>query len=235
MALADLRREYNLAGLRRADLAPDPFTQFQRWFDQQTGARFSGRFRKFLIRIYKKVLLVTGAEPMDVNAMTLATTDKDGRPSARIVLLKGMDQRGFMFYTNYASRKGHELAENPNAALVFYWPDQERQINIAGRVEKLPKAESEKYFHSRPRGSRIGAWASDQSQPIKDRDALEAKWRAAEERFAATDVPMPDHWGGYILIPERVEFWQGRPNRLHDRFAYTRAAGSTWTISRLQP
>ena len=234
MALADLRREYNLAGLRRADVAPDPFAQFQRWFDQQTGARFSGRFRRFLIRIYKKILLVTGAEPMDVNAMTLATTDKDGRPSARIVLLKGMDQRGFMFYTNYTSRKGQELAEHPHAALVFYWPDQERQINIAGRVEKLTKAESEKYFNSRPRGSRIGAWASDQSQPIKDRQALEVKWRAAEERFAA-DVPMPDHWGGYILIPERVEFWQGRPIRLHDRFSYTRGPSGTWKIDRLQP
>src|SRR5262245_41497050 len=146
MAIADLRREYNLAGLRRADLHPDPIKQFQRWFEQQTGARLSGRLRKTLIRIYKSLLLGTGAAPVDVNAMTLATVDDEGRPSARIVLLKGIDERGFAFFTNYESRKGRELAGNPNAALVFYWPDQERQVTIAGVVTKLPTDESSAYF-----------------------------------------------------------------------------------------
>ncbi len=236
MALPDLRREYNLAGLRRADVADDPFIQFQRWFDQQTGARLSGRFRKFLIRIYKRILLVTGAEPVDINAMTLATVDATGHPSARIVLLKGMDPRGFLFYTNYQSRKGTELEKNPNAALVFYWPDQERQVNVAGRVSRLTSEESAKYFYSRPRGSRIGAWASDQTRPIRDRRALEAKWAEAELRFHDIEVSMPPHWGGYVLAPERFEFWQGRPNRMHDRFSYTRdPAHPHWQITRLQP
>src|SRR5207302_1475873 len=148
MSIADLRREYNLTGLRRRDLDPDPIAQFNHWFEQASGARASGRLMKFFIGVYKALLLISGAQPMDVNAMTLATADKQGRPSARVVLLKGLDQRGFVFFTNYDSRKGHELAENPHAALVFYWSDLERQVCIAGDVTKLPDAESEEYFKS---------------------------------------------------------------------------------------
>jgi pyridoxamine 5'-phosphate oxidase len=187
-----------------------------------------------LIQIYKTLLLIRGTEQLDLNAMTLATADKHGRPSARIVLLKGLDERGFMFYTNYNSRKGHELAENPEAALVFYWPEQERQVTIAGQVSKLPKAESEAYFESRPRGSQIGAWASDQSAVVGDRTELEKKWQEFEAKFPK-EVPCPEHWGGYVLAPKRMEFWQGRPNRLHDRFRYTRQNDKSWSIERLSP
>jgi pyridoxamine 5'-phosphate oxidase len=234
MSIADLRREYNLTGLRRRDLDPDAIVQFKRWFDQATGARRSGRIRKWLIQIYKTLLLIRGTEQLDLNAMTLATADKQGRPSARIVLLKGLDERGFMFYTNYNSRKGHELAENPEAALVFYWPEQERQVTVAGQVSKLPKPESEAYFQSRPRGSQIGAWASDQSAVMEDRTELEKKWQEFEAKFPKA-VPCPEHWGGYVLAPTRMEVWQGRPNRLHDRFRYTRQNDKTWLIERLSP
>src|SRR5579862_2395552 len=153
MAIADLRREYNLAGLRRSDLNPDPIVQFRSWFEQALGARTSGRVRGLLISIYKSLLGLGSSERIDVNAATLATADKEGRPSARTVLLKGVDERGFIFFTNYDSRKGHEIAENPNAALVFYWPDQERQVCIAGEATKISREESEAYFRSRPRGS----------------------------------------------------------------------------------
>jgi pyridoxamine 5'-phosphate oxidase len=235
MSLADLRREYNLAGMRRADLASDPIVQFRKWFDQATGARTSGRIRKFVVRLYKSLLLMGGAEFIDLNAMTLATVDEHGNPSARIVLLKGLDQRGFIFYTNYNSRKGRELETNPKAALVFYWPDQERQVTIAGEVSKIPEAESDAYFASRPRGSQIAAWASDQSQVVQNRVELEAKWKSVEERFPGGKVPRPPHWGGYVLSPSRLEFWQGRPNRLHDRFRYTRTRSNDWTLERLSP
>ena len=235
MSIADLRREYNLAGMRRTDLDADPIAQFKKWFDQATGARASGRVRKFFVNLYKSLLMVAGAEPMDVNAMTLATVDKTGRPSARIVLLKGVDERGFIFYTNYESRKGQELAENPQAALVFYWSDLERQVCIAGQVAKLPPAESEAYFNSRPRGSRIAAWASKQSAVVPDRQALEEKWQQFESQYPGQDVPKPPHWGGYVLTPARIEFWQGRPNRLHDRFRYTRQPDNSWRIERLSP
>ena len=235
MSIADLRREYNLAGLRRRDLDPDPIAQFRRWFDQATGARASGRIRKCLIRIYKSLFLIQGTEQLDLNAMTLATADREGRPSARVVLLKGLDHRGFIFYTNYNSRKGRELEDNPQAALVFYWAEQERQVCVAGRVNQLPRAESEGYFHSRPRGSQIGAWASDQSAVVRDRGDLEHKWHEFEERFPGPEVPCPPHWGGYALRPERMEFWQGRPNRLHDRFRYTRQPDGAWAIERLSP
>lgn len=235
MAIADLRREYNLAGLRRKDLDPDPIVQFKRWFEQATGKRASGRIRKFLIRVYKKLLLITGAEQVDMNAMTLATVDAQGRPSARIVLLKGLDSRGFIFYTNYDSRKGQELTNNPNAALVFYWGELERQVCVAGLVSELPAAESDAYFQSRPWGSRIAARASDQSSPVRDRADLEEKWKRIETEFPGPDVPRPPRWGGYILNPARIEFWQGRPNRLHDRFCYTRQPDQSWTIQRLQP
>lgn len=235
MSIADLRREYALGGLRRADLEPDPLVQFRKWFDQATGARASGRVRKFLIGLYKSLLMVAGAQPMDVNAMTLATADPQGRPSARIVLLKGLDERGFIFYTNYGSRKGQELAGNPQAALVFYWAEQERQVCVAGQVSQLPPAESQAYFRSRPRGSRLAAWASHQSEVLADRAALEASYRQYEAQYPGPDVPLPPYWGGYVLAPTRLEFWQGRPNRLHDRFRYTRQTDHRWLIERLSP
>jgi pyridoxamine 5'-phosphate oxidase len=235
MSIADLRREYNLTGLRRADLEADPIAQFKKWFDQAAGTRASGRVRKFCIKLYKTVLMAAGAEPMDLTAMTLATADKEGRPSARIVLLKGVDQRGFVFYTNFDSRKGQELAENAQAALVFYWSDQEREVCVAGEISKLPSAESDAYFNSRPRGSQLGAWASQQSAVVRDRAALEEKWNQMEAQYAGQQIPRPPHWGGYVLSPARIEFWQGRPNRLHDRFRYTRQPDKTWRIERLSP
>jgi pyridoxamine 5'-phosphate oxidase len=235
MSIADLRREYNLTGLRRKDLDADPILQFKRWFEQAQGARASGRLRKFFIGLYKSLLMVSGVEQMDLTAMTLATVDKQGRPSARVVLLKGVDERGFIFYTNYQSRKGQELAGNPNAAIVFYWSEQERQVCVAGEVSKLAATESEAYFKSRPRGSRLGAWASQQSAVIADRGALEANWKQLEAQYPTEDVPRPPHWGGYLLSPVRIEFWQGRANRLHDRFSYTRQSDKTWLIQRLSP
>jgi pyridoxamine 5'-phosphate oxidase len=235
MSIADIRREYSLASLRRRDLAEDPIVQFKRWFEQVEGKRASGWLLKLLTRIGKSLMQVTGAEPMDENAMILATADKDGRPSGRVVLLKGVDQRGFIFYTNYDSRKGRELEENPQAALVFYWSNLERQVCIAGTVSKLPAAESEAYHNSRPRGSRIGAWASEQSSVVRDRAELETHWSDFEARYPGSDVPKPPNWGGYVLAPARVEFWQGRPNRLHDRFRYTRQPDGTWLIERLSP
>jgi pyridoxamine 5'-phosphate oxidase len=235
MAIADLRREYNLTGLRRRDLEAEPIVQFNKWFDQARGTRASGRVRGFFIKLYKKLLLASGAEPLDLTAMTLATADKQGRPSARVVLLKGVDQRGFIFYTNYESRKGQELAGNPQAALVFYWPNQERQVCIAGEISQLPRAESDSYFKTRPRGSRVAAWASQQSAIIKDRAALEQKWRQLEAQHTDKEIPRPPFWGGYLLSPARMEFWQGRPNRLHDRFCYTRQPDKTWLIERLSP
>jgi pyridoxamine 5'-phosphate oxidase len=235
MAIADLRREYSLTGLRRRDLEVDPIVLFRKWFDQASGARASGRVRKFFIRLYKRLLLASGAEPLDLTAMMLATVDQQGRPSARVVLLKGVDQRGFVFFTNYESRKGQELAGNPQAAVVFYWPDQERQVCIAGEVSKLPPAESDAYFRTRPRGSRLAAWASEQSATVKDRAALEEKWKQMEARYAGQEIPRPPFWGGYLLAPARIEFWQGRPNRLHDRFRYTQQPDKTWLIERLSP
>lgn len=235
MSLADLRREYSLTGLRRSDLEPDPIAQFKKWFDQALGARASGRVRKFFIRLYKAVFLIRATEQVDLNAMTLSTVDAEGRPSSRVVLLKGVDQRGFVFYTNYNSRKGRELAGDARAALTIYWPDQERQVCMAGTVAQVPAAESDSYFRTRPRGSRIAAWASDQSQVVANRAELEAKWREFESKYPGEEVPRPPHWGGYVFTPRRLEFWQGRPNRLHDRFRYTRQPDNTWLIERLSP
>ena len=234
MSLADLRREYNLAGLRRKDLDCDPMVQFQRWFDQARGARASGHLRKFFVRLYKSLLMIGGVEMVDINAMTLTTVDGEGKPSARVVLLKGIDERGFIFFTNYNSRKGRELAANPQAALVCYWPELERQICVAGVVEKLPVAESEKYFKSRPRGSQLGAWASNQSDPVVDRTELEKRWSDMEKKFPG-EIPLPANWGGFVLKPDRIEFWQGRPSRLHDRFTYRRQPDGQWKIARLSP
>jgi pyridoxamine 5'-phosphate oxidase len=214
MAIADIRREYTLAGLRRADLDANPIAQFQKWFGQATNA--------------------LAQNEIDVNAATLATVDKNGKPSARIILLKGLDDCGFVFFTNYDSRKGRELMENPNASLVFYWQQLERQVCIAGPVEKVSRAESENYFKSRPRGSQLAAWASNQSDVVADRAALEAMWNEMEKKFSE-EVPLPPNWGGYVLKPERIEFWQGRASRLHDRFCYTRQKNNSWKVERLAP
>src|SRR6266446_2528840 len=195
MSIADLRREYNLMGLRRSDLEADPVMQFQRWFQEAAGARAGGRLRKFLIGVYKSVFMLGGTAPVDVNAMTLATADKHGKPSARVVLLKGVDERGFIFFTNYESRKAQEITENPQAALVFYWPDLERQVCIAGTVSKISAEESEAYFKTRPRGSRLGAWASKQSEVVRDRLMLEEQWNRWETQYAGVEVPRPPYWG----------------------------------------
>lgn len=210
MNLAALRRDYMGESLNEADVAADPFQQFQHWFDEALRAEL----------------------PM-VNAMTLATVGADGAPSARIVLLKGIDHNGFVFYTNYLSRKGRELAANPRAALVFHWNDLEREVCIEGRVEKVTPAESDEYFASRPLGSRHAAIASPQSEVVASRAVLETRFdtAAADHGDAA---PRPAHWGGYRVLPARVEFWQGRSSRLHDRLLYTRT-GDRWTLSRLAP
>jgi pyridoxamine 5'-phosphate oxidase len=233
--IGEIRREYNLGGLRRSDLAPNPIAQFQQWFAQAASARTSGRVRKFAIGCYKALLSAAGREVGEANAMVLATADKQGRPSARVVLLKGVDERGFIFFTNYESRKGQELTDNPQAALVFYWANLERQVCVAGTVVRLSREESAAYFNTRPRGSRLGAWASRQSRVVRDRAALEEQWKQAEARYPGAEVPVPDYWGGYVLSPTRVEFWQGRPNRLHDRFCYSKQPDNSWQLERLSP
>jgi len=210
MRIADIRQEYMRAGLREKDAAADPIVQFERWFDD-----------------------VLRADLPLPNAMTLATANAAGRPSARVVLLKGVDMRGFVFYTNYASRKGAELAANPYASLVFAWAPLERQVRIDGAIEKVSAEESDEYFASRPLGSRLGAWASPQSQVVTDRFALAKKVGAIVLRYGR-NPPRPPHWGGYRVLPEAIEFWQGRRNRLHDRLLYTREAGA-WKIVRLAP
>ncbi|MFZ0828530.1 MAG: pyridoxamine 5'-phosphate oxidase [Verrucomicrobiia bacterium] len=231
MGMADIRREYSTGGLNRADLEANPLAQFDRWFAHATAG---SRWRKIGIALFKLWHAVLGHSPADVNAMTLATVDDAGRPSARTVLLKGVDGRGFIFFTNYDSRKGRELAGNANAALTFYWADLERQVCVAGSVSKLPLAESTAYFQSRPHGSRLAAWASNQSDAVPDRAALESRWNEMAAKFPGA-VPLPPHWGGYVLEPRRIEFWQGRPSRLHDRFSYTRQADTSWKLERLAP
>jgi pyridoxamine 5'-phosphate oxidase len=166
--------------------------------------------------------------------MVLATVDQAGRPSTRTVLLKGVDERGFVFFTNHDSRKGRELADNPNAALTFYWPDWERQVCIGGTVARISREETGSYFKSRPRGSRLSAWASNQFDVVAGRDALEKKWNEAAAKFPG-DVPLPPNWGGFVLKPEWIEFWQGRPSRLHDRFRYTRQPDHSWKLDRIAP
>ncbi len=210
--LPGLRKEYARGGLHKEDAAPDPIAQFERWFAaaQQSAA----------------------AEP---NAMTLATAASDGQPSARTVLLKDVDARGFVFYTNYRSRKGRELDANARAALVFWWPPLERQVRIEGAVERVETETSEAYFRSRPRGSQLGTWASPQSEVVGARAELEERLAEAEARYRGQHVPRPPHWGGYRVVPETVEFWQGRPGRLHDRLRYLRTADGSWTMERLAP
>ena len=234
MNLGDFREDYQSDALDRAALDANPIAQFEAWFRDAAGEQSQSRWRKIGIALYKLWSTILNHRPADTNAMTLATVDKNGKPSTRTVLLKSVDERGFIFFTNYDSRKGRELAENPNAALTFFWADLERQVCVAGTVTKLPATESEAYFKSRPRGSQIGAWASNQSEAVPDRATLEAQWRALEKKFAA-DVPLPPNWGGFILRPERIEFWQGRPSRLHDRFHYARQADGSWKIERLAP
>jgi len=234
MNLSDFREHYQRGGLDHPELDPNPLTQFEAWFRAATGDASQSRWRKIGIALFKLWSAITNHRPADINAMTLATADRNGKPSSRTVLLKSVDERGFIFFTNYGSRKGSELSENPNAALTFFWSELERQVCVAGTVTRLPTAEAERYFKSRPRGSQIGAWASNQSEPVPNRAFLEAKWREFEKRFPQ-DVPLPPNWGGFILRPERIEFWQGRPSRLHDRFCYVRQEDSGWRIERLSP
>lgn len=234
MNLSDFREDYRRGSLDRATLQADPIAQFESWFEAAAGENAHSRWRKIGIALYKLWQAVCNHRPPDINAMTLATVDKNGQPSSRTVLLKTVDQRGFIFYTNYDSRKGRELAENSRAALTFFWSDLERQVCVAGSVMKLPSAESEAYFKSRPRGSQIAAWASNQSQTLPDRAALETKWREIEKQFPGV-VPLPPNWGGFVLEPDRIEFWQGRPSRLHDRFSYSRQPDGSWRIERLSP
>lgn len=212
MNIQDLRNEYTKGGLTLEQLATDPFTQFERWFQEALNVKIH--------------------EP---NAMSLATVGTDGLPSIRTVLLKIFDHRGFVFFTNYGSKKATQIAENPQAALLFPWLDLERQVKIVGRVEKVSTAESLKYYLSRPRGSQLGAWVSQQSSIITSRSLLEMKMDEMKRKFSNREVPLPDFWGGFRIVPQTVEFWQGRANRLHDRFQFSLQADQSWKIERLAP
>lgn len=209
--LSDLRKEYTRAGLTESDVDPNPFDQFGLWFDA-----------------------VLDAGLHEPNAMIVATATPDGHPSARVVLLKGFDERGFVFYTNYEGRKGRELEENPRAALLFYWGELERQVRIEGVVSRVSEEESDAYYAGRPRGSRLGALASEQSREVGGREVLERRVEALEQEYEGVEIPRPAFWGGYRVEPEGFEFWQGRENRLHDRIFYRREADG-WKMGRLQP
>ncbi|AXJ01140.1 Pyridoxamine 5'-phosphate oxidase [Cyclonatronum proteinivorum] len=211
-SIADLRKNYTLQSLDIEDADKDPFKQFKHWFDE-----------------------ALKAEIPEPNAMVLATAAQDGQPSARVVLLKGFDERGFIFYTNYSSRKGKQLAENPLASLCFNWLELERQVRIEGRAERLSQEESDAYFQSRPFESRIGALASAQSSEVSGRAALEQRFATLVDEFSGKAVPKPDHWGGYVLAPQLIEFWQGRPGRLHDRIEYNKQEDGSWLNRRLCP
>jgi pyridoxamine 5'-phosphate oxidase len=209
--ISDIRKDYKLQTLLETDVAADPIMQFDKWWDE-----------------------AVKSEITEVNAMTLATATADGIPAARIVLLKGYDKNGFVFFTNYQSHKGKQMEQNPNVCLVFFWAALERQIRITGTVEKVSAEESDAYFISRPAGSRIGAWASPQSNVIANRKVIEDRSEEYEQQFAEGNIPRPPHWGGYIVKPVQIEFWQGRPSRLHDRIQYSLHKGS-WNIERLAP
>jgi pyridoxamine 5'-phosphate oxidase len=212
-SIADLRQNYTLAGLTKTDLDSNPIQQFNLWFQQ-----------------------ALAADLIEPNAMTLATATPEGKPTARIVLLKGVDEQGFVFYTNYESQKGQQLMANPYAALVFLWDKLERQIRIEGKVEKLSTEESLAYFHSRPKASQLGAWTSAQSQVIPHREVLEQRLVNLQSQYSGdATIPLPEHWGGFRVIPNRIEFWQGRPSRLHDRLVYDLQTDGSWSISRLSP
>ena len=210
--LAALRQDYSQRGLRRSELDPDPIRQFNAWLQEAAGHSL-----------------------IEPNAMTLATVDSQGQPWSRTVLLKICDSRGFTFFTNYDGAKGCQLAGNPRAALTFWWAALERQVNVTGAVTKTSREESDAYFHSRPAGSQLGAWASAQSAVVADRAVLEQKFDEALAKFGEADIPLPPFWGGYRLRPETIEFWQGRRSRLHDRLRYTRQADDAWKIERLAP
>ena len=209
--IADIRKDYKLQTLLETEVAADPIVQFDKWWDDAIKSQLD-----------------------EVNAMTLATADANAVPTARIVLLKGYDKNGFVFFTNYQSNKGNQMAQNPHVCLIFFWAALERQVRINGTVEKISAAESDAYFLSRPAGSRIGAWASPQSTVIAKREVIEDRSKQFEEQFSDGNIPRPPHWGGYIVKPGQIEFWQGRPSRLHDRIQYSLHNGN-WSIERLAP
>jgi pyridoxamine 5'-phosphate oxidase len=212
MSIADIRKDYKKAFLSEKDVHSSPIAQFDQWWNE-----------------------AVNAEIEEVNAMTLATVAADGRPSARIVLLKGFDQSGFVFFTNYLSRKGNELNEHPEVSLLFFWKELERQVRIEGKAVKVPPAESDEYFLSRPLESQIGAWASPQSQTITSREVLEENMQKMRDHFEQLPMKRPPHWGGYCVVPDGIEFWQGRPGRLHDRILYSLDATGNWKLERLAP